>query len=151
MFLYSISAPINILIGFVYLYYLVGVSIFAGILTTVVILTINSFVVKKRLKIQKNYLKVSAKRIKKFSEVYNNISFIKSNNYENQYFNLINSIRKEEIDWNRKYFYNSSFIVSGLFITSASLFVATFGTYIWLGNVPTVTMIFTFISVYDNI
>ena len=151
MFLYSISAPINILIGFVYLYYLVGVSIFAGILTTVVILTINSFVVKKRLKIQKNYLKVSAKRIKKFSEVYNNISFIKSNNYENQYFNLRNSIRKEEIDWNRKYFYNSSFIVSGLFITSASLFVATFGTYIWLGNVPTVTMIFTFISVYDNI
>lgn len=96
-------------------------------------------------------MKVTGKRIKKFSEVFNNIMYIKANNFENHYFNKVNEIRKEEINWNKKYFINSAIIISGSFVSAILFYIATFVTFILLGNVPTVSMIFTFISIFENI
>lgn len=93
----------------------------------------------------------SGKRLKKFEEVYNNIIFVKSNNLENHYFNQINKIRETEMVWNKKYFVNSAIVISGLYVTSCVLYISTFATFILSGNIPTVSLIFTFIGVYENI
>lgn len=53
--------------------------------------------------------------------------------------------------WNKRYFYLSAIEVSGLYLTSTVLYISTFVTYIYLGNIPTVSMIFTFMGIYENI
>lgn len=140
-----------IIFGITYLYFLVGPSIFIGLGFLILIMILNVFIVKKRIKYNKEFMKISGKRVKKFSEIYNNIIYIKANNFENHYFNVVNGIRLEEMEWNKKYFYNSAYVMSGLYITSTVLYISTFVSYIYLGNVPTVSMIFTFISIYENI
>lgn len=151
MFLYAIVSPIVIVLGLAYLYLLVGWSLFVGLACTSLITVANIFLVKKRQVYQNEFMKISGKRIKKFSEVFNNITYVKANNYENHYFNEINGIREEEMVWNKKYFINSAVVVSGLYFTSTVLYIATFVTFILSGNVPTVSLIFTFIQIYDMI
>lgn len=140
-----------IIFGFVYLYILVGKSLFVGLGFTLVFMLLNLIIVSLNLKNNKEFLKVSGQRIKKFSEVFTNIIYVKANNFENHYFNEVNKLRKEEMRWNKRYFYLSAIEVSGLYMTSTVLYISTFVTYIYLGNVPTVSMIFTFMSIYENI
>ena len=93
IFLYIIISPIMIIFGLLYLYFLVGPSIFIGLAFMILTISINIFIVKKRVKYNKEFLKISGVRIKKFTEVYNNIIYIKANNYENHYFNILYDIR----------------------------------------------------------
>lgn len=151
IFLYVIISPLMIIFGFLYLYFLVGPSLFVGLGTTVIAMLINVMIVKRRMKFYKEFMKVSAVRIKRFNEAFNNIIFLKANNYENHFFNRINDVRQVEMKWNKKYFFNSAVVVSGLYVTSTVLYIATFTTYILLGHIPTASMIFTFISIYENI
>lgn len=140
-----------IIIGLIYLYFLVGPSIFVGLGFMLLSMAVNVLIVKKRVRYNKEYLKVNGVRVKKFNEVFSNIIYVKANNYENHFFNDLNTTRDDEMKWNKKYFYNSAFVVSGLYITSTILYISTFATFIWMGHVPTVSMIFTFISIYENI
>lgn len=94
IFLYIIISPIMIIFGLLYLYFLVGPSIFIGLAFMILTISINICIVKKRVKYNKEFLKISGVWIKKFTEVYNNIIYIKANNYENHYFNILNDIRK---------------------------------------------------------
>ena len=92
-----ISAHINILIGLVYMYILVGVSLFFGIIVVILLTILNLYVVKKGVKYQKFFLKFKALRIKSFTESYINTSIVKAFCLEDLFLNKINDIRKEEL------------------------------------------------------
>ena len=47
--MYLISSPISIIIGFIYMYFLVGISLFFGIATLTFFILINILVAKKRI------------------------------------------------------------------------------------------------------
>lgn len=94
---------------------------------------------------------MAGKRVKKFNEIFHNIIYVKSSNYENHFFNMLSKIRNKEMFWNKKYFINSSIIVGGLYFTTTILYISTFVSFVYFGNVITISMIFTFMAVYDNI
>ena len=146
----TISAPINIIIGFVYMYMLVGVSLFFGMIVVVFFTSLNLFVVKKGIKYQKNFLKFRGARIKGFTESYNNIRFVKAFCLEDFFLNKINEIRQKEVKNILYYSYRIIFSITNFHITPALMLITIFMSYIYMGNQLTVSVLFTFISVYGN-
>ena len=94
---------------------------------------------------------MSGQRIKILEETYNNIEYVKSNSAENFFYNKINEIRKKELTQILKYNINSVLVFSNIYITSTCVLLSVFIGYILLGNQLTVSVLFTFISVYDTI
>ena len=146
----TVSAPINIIIGFIYMYLLVGVSLFFGMIVIFFFTCVNLFVVKKGLKYQKNFLKFRGARIKGFTESYNNIRFVKSFCLEDFFLNKINDIRQKEVKNILYYSYRIIFSITNFHITPALMLITIFLSYIYMGNRLTVSVLFTFISVYGN-
>lgn len=59
-----------IVFGFIYLYLLVGKSFFVGLGFTLLFMLLNLIIVSLNLKNNKEFLKASGKRVKKFTEVF---------------------------------------------------------------------------------
>ncbi|WOO78778.1 ATP-dependent bile acid permease [Vanrija pseudolonga] len=88
------SSPIEAVIATVFLYQLLGWSAFAGILALVLAMPLNSILMKRNIKIQKDLLKARDKRISVMSELINAITFFA---WTEKWKTRVTNARKEEM------------------------------------------------------
>ncbi|KAL1409872.1 hypothetical protein Q8F55_003871 [Vanrija albida] len=91
------SSPIEAIIATFFLYNLLGWSAFAGILALVLAMPLNSIIMKRNIKIQKELMKARDKRISVMSELINAITFIKFFAWTEKWKTRVTNARKEEM------------------------------------------------------
>ena len=95
--IYMFITPISGIFGIIYLYILFGYSTFVGVSIMLILMIVNYIYVKRGMFYQKEYMKSKSERIKKTSEMFNNIKYIKTSNLELFFGNKIQQIRDVEM------------------------------------------------------
>jgi len=140
--------PIEIVIGLVWLYKLMGLSLLPALVVLGVLTGINSFLGKYFKTFRMMMMKAKDSRGKLSNEIFNNIRFIKISGLENFFLWKLMKAKAEEIVWLRKLFMRS--VISSTVNSSGPLLFLTtiFCTYmIWYGNLDVPT-IFTVIQIF---
>ncbi|KAF7979924.1 hypothetical protein HWV62_40336 [Athelia sp. TMB] len=140
-FLYG--APMEIVIACVFLYELLGWSAFAGFLVLLVGWPLNSFLMKRSVRIQKGASTARDKRMAVINELVAAVKFIKFFAWEEQWIGRALDAREIEMKWMIKARMNSV-MFSLLWILSPILVaVVGFFTFVMQGNELTVSIAFT--------
>jgi|688.fasta_scaffold2112395_1 ABC-type bacteriocin/lantibiotic exporter with double-glycine peptidase domain len=74
-----LSTPIQLVIGIVIMWFFIGISFLAGLITTVIMIWITFIVSKYTIKYNSEVLKAKDNRMKATQEMLENIRFIKIN------------------------------------------------------------------------
>lgn len=90
-----ISAPIKLVLCIISLYSLLGNAIFAGILTMMIMIPINTFASRKLKNLHKTQMKFKDLRTKTISEILSSIKSIKLYSIESSMFEKLNHIRND--------------------------------------------------------
>ncbi|KAJ6615389.1 multidrug resistance-associated ABC transporter [Mycena sp. CBHHK59/15] len=140
------GAPLEITIGSVFLYQLLGWSAFAGFIVLLACWPLNNFLASRSFKINKNVLKARDKRMGVLNELIGAIKFIKFFAWEERWIDRAMDARENEMGWMVKG------TLSGLwYIAPVSLSLISFFTYVWFGNELTVGTAFTAIALFSMI
>ncbi|KAJ7041090.1 hypothetical protein C8F04DRAFT_947402 [Mycena alexandri] len=140
-FLYG--APVNILIGSIFLYQILGWSAFAGFGVLLVGWPLNSYITSWSFSMSKGRSKARDKRTSLVGELISSIKFIKFFAWEDRWINRAMAAREEEMKWMAKIRANTVFLNGVWSVAPISLSVISFFTFVWLGNELTVGIAFT--------
>lgn len=143
-------APLEILAGGFWLYYLVGGwPLFFGSIVMGLSLYVNLYMSKKWQKYQTKTMDSKDKRGKLISEVFSNIRYIKIAGLENYFLEKIVRAKDEELKWIWANFNRATYSIT---INNGVplIFLATiFGTYIFIHGQLDVPTIFTVMQVFN--
>ncbi|KAF9007209.1 multidrug resistance-associated ABC transporter [Cyathus striatus] len=145
------GAPFEILIAGFYLYQLLGISAFAGIIVLIVGYPLNSYATRRSVRIQKGFLTARDKRMSVVSELISAVKFIKFFAWEEKWIQRVLDAREVEMSWMVKGRVN---MVLFSFIWSCApilVSIVSFFTYVMLGNELTVSVAFTAIMLFGMI
>ncbi|TFK50640.1 multidrug resistance-associated ABC transporter [Heliocybe sulcata] len=143
--------PFEVIISCVFLYHLLGWSAFAGFLVLFLGWPLNSFIVRRAIRIQKGLLSARDKRMGVLNELIGAVKFIKFFAWENRWIDRVMNARHKEIQWMIKSRINS--LILSLLWTCAPILVSlvSFTTYVMLGNELTVSVAFTSLYLFGMI
>ncbi|KAJ6491631.1 hypothetical protein C8R47DRAFT_1214434 [Mycena vitilis] len=148
-FLYG--APMEIVIGSIFLYQLLGLSAFAGFVVLLLGWPLNSYLSKRSVRIQKGVLKAKDTRMGVLTELIGSVKFIKFFAWEQQWIDRALKARNEEMKWMIKARINGVGFYC-LWITAPILIsVISFFTFVMLGNKLTISTAFTAIALFGMI
>ncbi|KAF7321054.1 hypothetical protein HMN09_00192800 [Mycena chlorophos] len=150
-FYFLYGAPMEIIIGSVFLYQLLGLSAFAGFVILLLGWPLNSFLTKRSIRIQKGVLKARDERMGVLTELIGAIKFIKFFAWETRWIDRAMGARANELKWMIKARMNGIgfyvlWLAGPIFIS-----VISFCTYVMLGNQLTIGKAFTAISLFAMI
>lgn len=97
------SCPTKIIGASILLWFYIGPAVFAGLAALIIILPLNSYSTNLYNKYETEKLNFRDSRIKVISEVLNGIKVIKFYGWEISFENIINKIRKSELNLLKKY------------------------------------------------
>ncbi|CAK5281621.1 unnamed protein product, partial [Mycena citricolor] len=145
------GAPMEIIIGSIFLYQLLGLSAFAGFVVLVLGWPLNSFLTRRSIRIQKGVLKAKDGRMQVLTELIQAVKFIKFFAWEQRWIERAMKAREGEINWMIKARLNGIgfyclWITAPIFISVISFF-----TYVMLGNELTIGTAFTAIALFGMI
>ncbi|KAF7362389.1 hypothetical protein MVEN_00585800 [Mycena venus] len=148
-FLYG--APMEIIIGSIFLYQLLGLSAFAGFVVLLLGWPLNSYLSRRSIRIQKGVLKAKDARMGVLTELIGAIKFIKFFAWEQRWIDRALKARDAEIQWMIKARVNgvgfyALWVTAPIFISIISFF-----TYVMLGNQLTISTAFTAIALFGMI
>ncbi|KAJ7125217.1 multidrug resistance-associated ABC transporter [Mycena epipterygia] len=148
-FLYG--APMEIIIGSLFLYQLLGFSAFAGFVVLLLGWPSNSYLTKRSIRIQKGVLKARDERMGVLNELISAVKFIKFFAWEQRWIDRALDARNLEIKWMIKARFNGVgfyclWVTAPIFISVISFF-----TYVMLGNELTIGKAFTAIALFGMI
>ncbi|KAF7362379.1 hypothetical protein MVEN_00584800 [Mycena venus] len=148
-FLYG--APMEIIIGSIFLYQLLGLSAFAGFVVLILGWPLNSYLSRRSIRIQKGVLKAKDARMGVLNELISAVKFIKFFAWEQRWIDRALKARNAEIGWMVKARINgigfyALWITAPIFISVISFF-----TYVMLGNQLTISTAFTAIALFGMI
>ncbi|KII83783.1 hypothetical protein PLICRDRAFT_702353 [Plicaturopsis crispa FD-325 SS-3] len=145
------GAPIEVIIGSIFLYQLLGWSAFAGFVVLVIGWPLNSLISKRSIRIQKGVLAARDKRMGVLNELIGSVKFIKFFAWEERWIQRALDSREVEMGWMVKARVNSV-LFSLLWMTAPILVsVVAFFTYVARGNELTVPIAFTSIALFNMI
>ncbi|XP_057844849.2 putative ABC transporter C family member 15 isoform X2 [Cryptomeria japonica] len=132
------AVPLQILLAMVILYQTLGLASLAGVAATVLVMMANSPLVKMQEKYNEKIMEEKDKRMKATSETLRNMRILKLQAWESRFLLKLETLRREECGWLKKYFYALS--VTTFIFWGAPTFVSvvSFGSCIILG-VPLTT------------
>ena len=142
-------APFEIIIGHIWLYFLVGNALFFGLILMIFIVFANYVISIKYKKYRTKFLDVKDRRGKLITEVFSNIRFIKMSGLENYFLQKIQDVKDEELKWIQKNLVRGAYSITVNNATPVLFLAAIFGSYIWLYGNLDVAMIFTVIQIYN--
>ncbi|KAF7311403.1 hypothetical protein MKEN_01042200 [Mycena kentingensis (nom. inval.)] len=150
-FYFLYGAPMEILIGSIFLYQLLGWSAFAGFIVLLLGWPLNSYLTKRSIRIQKGVLKARDERMGVLTELIGAIKFIKFFSWETRWIDRALASRANEIKWMVKARLNGIgfyclWIAAPIFIS-----VISFCSYVMLGNELTIGKAFTAIALFGMI
>ncbi|KAF8554053.1 hypothetical protein OG21DRAFT_1497299 [Imleria badia] len=145
------GGPLEIIIASVFLYNLLGISAFAGFIVVLVGWPLNSYLMKRSIRIQKGVASARDKRMAVLNELIGAVKFIKFFAWEERWIDRAMDARGVEMNWIVKARLNS--IVFTLIWTSAPILVSviSFFAYVYQGNKLTVSVAFTSIALFGMI
>ncbi|KAI0649819.1 multidrug resistance-associated ABC transporter [Trametes meyenii] len=146
---YIYGGPCEILIATVFLYQLLGVSAFAGLLVLMLTWPLSSIAGKNSLNIQKGASSARDKRMGILSELIGAIKFIKFFAWEDRWIQRVLAAREVELQWLVKARVNTVFLTLIFTCLPTFVSVASFFVYVTLGNELTVGTAFTAIALYQ--
>ncbi|KAJ7647783.1 hypothetical protein FB45DRAFT_987394 [Roridomyces roridus] len=146
-FYFLYGAPMEIIIGSVFLYQLLGFSAFAGFVVLLLGWPLNSYLARRSIRIQKGVLKAKDARMSVLNELISAVKFIKFFAWEQRWIDRSMKARNEEIKWMIK-----GTLIQLLWIT-APIFISviSFFTYVMLGHQLTIGTAFTSIALFGMI
>lgn len=100
-----VDAPIEIVIGTIFLYRLLGVSCFFGLAVTCVFLPVNHFASKVVIKAQDNLMKSRDERVSLMNEILGGIRMLKFMAWERSFEKRVLAIREKELSYQRRNYY----------------------------------------------
>ncbi|KAF8150500.1 multidrug resistance-associated ABC transporter [Mycena galopus ATCC 62051] len=148
-FLYG--APMEIIIGSIFLYQILGFSAFAGFVVLLLGWPLNSYLSRRSIRIQKGVLKAKDARMGVLNELIAAVKFIKFFAWEQRWIDRALKAREQEIQWMIKARINgvgfyTLWITAPIFISVISFF-----TFVMLGNQLTISTAFTAIALFGMI
>ncbi|KAF8345519.1 multidrug resistance-associated ABC transporter [Amanita rubescens] len=145
------GAPFEIIIAGVYLYQLLGLSAFAGLIVLVAAWPLNSIAAGIGIKIQKFVLAARDRRMAVLSELFSSVKFIKFFAWEDKWIKRVLDARQVEIRWMTKARINS--VLFYLLWTSVPVLVSilSFFAFVAQGNELTVSVAFTAIALFNMV
>ncbi|KAG7443764.1 multidrug resistance-associated ABC transporter [Guyanagaster necrorhizus] len=148
---YIYGAPLEIIIGGIFLYQLLGWSAFAGFVVLLAGWPLNSYLSKRSVRIQKGYMAEKDKRMGVLSELIGAVKFIKFFAWEDRWIDRAMEARGKELKWLIKSRVN--WIMFHVLWTTAPILVSiiAFFAYIVQGNELTISTAFTAISLFAMI
>lgn len=121
-----VDAPIEILVGGLFLYRLVGISAVYGLLASLITLPLNQFASKYVVQTQEHLMKARDKRTSLMNEILGAIRMLKFMAWERKYEARVSDVRNEELKWLKR-----NYMIEVLF------------TFVW-SVTPIVAIIVTF-------
>eukprot|EP01028_Stygiella_incarcerata_P007998 TRINITY_DN335_c0_g4_i1.p1 TRINITY_DN335_c0_g4~~TRINITY_DN335_c0_g4_i1.p1 ORF type:complete len:1380 (-),score=414.43 TRINITY_DN335_c0_g4_i1:928-5067(-) len=143
------SGVFQIVGALVLLYFFIGPSVFAGFFVMVVMIPVQWRLGKMISSLRKANLKQSDQRVKLMNEILQGIRVIKFFAWEGPFGDLIRAIRTRELCIIKKAAKVAAVNLSLFVVTPVLVSVATFGTYVALGNELDAPTVFTALSLFN--
>ncbi|CAG8557324.1 8544_t:CDS:10, partial [Ambispora gerdemannii] len=151
-FFYLYSFPIQITISMVYLYSLLGVSAFAGVLTIMVTYPLPSFINQRFEVIHKRLMTATDKRMGVMNELLQAIRIIKFFAWEKQFRDKVMSARDNELKEIKNRLMQWVYLESVWISLPLLIMLSVFMTYTkFLGNELSAPIAFTALALFSNI
>ncbi|KAJ7459957.1 hypothetical protein FB451DRAFT_1272196 [Mycena latifolia] len=145
------GAPLEFIIGSIFLYQLLGWSAFAGFIVTFAGMPLNNYLAKRHSGIFQNVLKAKDKRMGEVNELLGAIKLVKFFSWEEMWIGRAMEARDEEMAWRRKGRINNWLFHCVWSITPIMLSIISFTTYVGLGNKLTIGKAFTALALFSLI
>ena len=145
------TLPFTLTLCFGFLFYFLGISFLAGLAVFVLSLMMNVSLSRVLARFQKRYMKKQDARVSMTSETLNNIKTIKLYSWIEKFIKIIDDLRNEElsVQWWRM---NILMITLGsLTFFPLALQTASFSTYIGTGNVISLPVAYTLMTIFNII
>ncbi|KAJ6593236.1 multidrug resistance-associated ABC transporter [Mycena capillaripes] len=148
-FLYG--APMEVIVGSIFLYQLLGLSAFAGFVVVLIGWPLNSYLSRQSIRIQKGMLKAEDARTGSLTELINSIKIIKFFAWEKRWIDRVLKARNEEMKWMVKARVNGVALYCLWIVVPVFIPVISFLTFVMLGNQLTISTAFTAIALFGMI
>ncbi|KAF7974527.1 hypothetical protein HWV62_11990 [Athelia sp. TMB] len=142
------ESPLEILLGTIFLYRLLGWSAFAGYAMMFASFPINSFMTKRAIKVQKGTSVARDKRMQLVHELISAVKFVKFFAWEGRWIERVMNARKHELNWIIKSRINSAFFHLSFTFSPILVAVVSFWVYIYSGNDMTISVAFTSVTLF---
>ncbi|KAJ7590252.1 multidrug resistance-associated ABC transporter [Mycena floridula] len=145
------GAPLELLFGGVYLYRLLGWSMFVGFFALFLVWPVNNYLTKRSGRINKSLATSTDKRMSVLNELLGAVKFIKFFAWEDHWIDRTLNARELEMQWMVKSRVNN--VILAFVWIGAPIFisVASFFSYIARGNQMTISVAFTAVYLFSMI
>ncbi|KAG8192593.1 hypothetical protein JTE90_015226 [Oedothorax gibbosus] len=124
------SAPLQIIVAIAMLYRVLGVSVFAGLAASILLIPLNGFLVSQIKNKQTKQMQLKDERVKLVNEVLSGIRVLKLYAWEEAFREKINEIRMKEVKNLKHIAYYSSFNMMTWTCSPFLVSLLTFSTYV---------------------
>ncbi|KAF8626899.1 hypothetical protein AX15_004637 [Amanita polypyramis BW_CC] len=145
------GAPLEIAIAGIYLYQLLGVSAFAGLVVLLAGWPLSSLIARRNIWIQKKLLAARDKRMGVLNELIGSVKFIKFFAWEDRWINRALDAREVEIGWLAKSRINSVLFYLVWACAPALVSILSFLVFVMQGNQLSVSVAFTSIALFNMV
>eukprot|EP00164_Ancoracysta_twista_P002800 GFYU01003725.1.p1 GENE.GFYU01003725.1~~GFYU01003725.1.p1 ORF type:complete len:1448 (+),score=389.90 GFYU01003725.1:187-4530(+) len=143
------SAPLQIGVATFFLARNLGVSAIAGIMTMVILVPLNTAVVRYQAKLRRQHMELSDSRVRMCSEVLQGIRVVKFFGWEIPFIKRISDLRFTEIQYTMKQAYFFALYIFLMIIFPVYGVIATFATYVALGNTLGAAVAFSSLAFFN--
>jgi ABC-type bacteriocin/lantibiotic exporter with double-glycine peptidase domain len=99
---HPIDAPVELVIGTIFLYSLLGVSCLFGLLVTCLFIPLNHFAGKVIVNAQDNLMKTRDERVSLMNEILGGIRMLKFMAWERSFESRVHKVRRKELKYQRR-------------------------------------------------
>lgn len=131
-----ISAPIEIIVGSIFLYQLVGISALYGLLASLITLPLNQFASKVVVNTQDNLMKARDERTALMNEVLGAIRMLKFMAWERKFESRVTEIRNKELKWLKRNYMLEVLFTFVWSVTPVLCIITTFLHYSLIAKKP---------------
>ena len=143
--------PIKIIVYIIMLFNYFGISFLAGLITLIILVSINAKIFSAYNKIQQEYLKKKDSRMKITTEIFDNIKILKLYNWENKFRNKIIEKREEEISELNNYIIIDILNITIFWLSPVLVSVITIGLYQYLHKSFQISVLLMGLAIFSSI
>jgi ABC-type multidrug transport system fused ATPase/permease subunit len=141
--------PVQIAIALVLLFFQVSYAMFAGLLTIIVVLVLNRYILKHQKKENDEILECKDRRMKFVNEYLASVLIVKLNAWEPKFTEFIQARRTEELDHIWNYLNINAALIFFFWMVSSMVSVVTLSVYVCVLKQPiTASKIFTTLTLF---
>ena len=143
-----IILPLEICVGLVWLYFLVGNALWPALTVLILMTFINIYLSSIYKKASAGLMEVSDRRGKLITEVFTNIRYVKMNGLEDYYLTRILEVKNEELGLIKKLYFRSLATISLNNSGPVFFLCALFSFYMYFNGILELELVFTVMQIF---